>query len=204
MAGPGGDDGRPAAVDQPPQLGQLRADLAEHLRLELGQVAEGAVHPPAVLVALLPGLLPSPNDPDGDHLHGHMQRQVLPLRPVGTPVADPGHQAGRGDQLLARGALGHSRPREVGLSGSPSILLRFTASPSRHTPRRRVPRNVPFIRGPRCQVGLAEDLPRAVGPGRLLAGVPGSSVNRRQGGWLSGRCRRASASGVASGSGPRG
>ncbi len=47
---PGGDDRRPAAVDQAPQPGQLRADLAEHLRLELGQVAEGAAHPPGGVV----------------------------------------------------------------------------------------------------------------------------------------------------------
>src|SRR5215216_1793836 len=66
---------------------------------------EGA---PVDLVALdvLPVRLAGGHDPVGDHLHRHLQVQLLPLGAVGAAVLDLGLAQRGGDQVLGGGALG--------------------------------------------------------------------------------------------------
>ena len=55
------------------------------------------------------------------HEHAVREHHVVPL--AGRLVADPGHPPGRVTSCLDAAPLGHSRPREIGLSGSPSIWM---------------------------------------------------------------------------------
>ncbi len=103
---PGGDDRRPAAVDQPPQAGQLRADLAEHLGLELGQVAEGAAHPSGGVV------LGEPVGGEHERVGGRAGRVEAVARPVVGLHQRVGLAAVQvvGDRRLGRLVVGGQRP----------------------------------------------------------------------------------------------
>src|SRR6266498_2669406 len=81
--------------------------------------SQRAVDPAALLVVLLPGLLAGLDDPVGDHLHGPLERELLPLGAMGPPVLDLGLAQRGGDQALGRRALGAeatARDRAVGVA----------------------------------------------------------------------------------------
>ena len=75
-------------------------------------------------VGVLPGLLAGGEHPVGDHVHRGVEVELLPLGAVRAPVAAPSAAArSLVTRLLLAEPLGQSRPREIGLSGSPSIWM---------------------------------------------------------------------------------
>src|SRR5206468_3211966 len=85
-------------------LDEIVLFVVERRPSEVGE-AERAVDLPTVAVGVLPARLAGGDDPVGDHVHGLLEIELLPLGTVGPAVEDLGEPSGLLDELARGGAL---------------------------------------------------------------------------------------------------